>query len=107
MSPDAHNPDTEMPPAANSGVTIPVAVQDQRPGLTVSVCSIVAGAVGFGVPILGMIASCAGIWLGVRGFRQGRARNYTPSMICGIIGISLAGLSIVYWVSAILFESYR
>lgn|SRR5271154_7199120 len=107
MSPEAHNPDTEMPPAENSTGTNPVAVQNQQPGLIVSVCSIVAGVVGFGVPILGMIASCIGIWLGVKGVRQGRAANYTPSTICGVIGISVAGLSIVYWVSAVLFESYR
>jgi hypothetical protein len=63
--------------------------------------------VGFGVPVLGMIASCVGIWLGIVGFRQGRATNYSPSIICGIIGISFGGLSIVYWMSVILFESYR
>ena len=96
-----------MPPAENSTGTNPVAVQNQQPGLIVSVCSIVAGVVGFGVPILGMIASCIGIWLGVKGVPQGRAANYTPSTICGVIGISVAGLSIVYWVSAVLFESYR
>jgi hypothetical protein len=107
MSPDELNPETEAPRAANSAVTNPAAVQNQQPGLAVSVCSIVAGVVGFSIPILGMIASCVGIWLGVRGFRQGRAGNYTPNIICAIIGMFLSGLSIVYWVSAILFESYR
>ena len=107
MSLEAHDPDTETPPAASSVDTNPVALHGQQPGLIVSVCSIVAGVVGFAVPILGMIASCVGIWLGIWGFRQGRARSYAPSVICGIIGISLAVLSIVYWVSTILFESYR
>ena len=107
MSPEAHNPETKAPRAANSAVTDPAAVQNQQPGLVISICSIGAGVVGFGIPILGMIASCIGIWLGVRGFRQGRAGNYTPSIICAIIGIFLSGLSIIYWVSAILFESYH
>jgi hypothetical protein len=96
-----------MPPAANGVVSTPAAVQHPRPGLIAGVGSIVAGVIGFGVPVLGMIASCVGIWLGVRGFRQGRAANQPPGMICGIIGISISGLSIVYWVSALLFESYR
>src|SRR5277367_2480886 len=107
MSPEAHDPDTGMLSAENGAGTNPVAIQNKQPGLIVSVCSIVAGVVGFGVPILGMIASCVGIWLGVKGVRQGRATNYTPSIICGVIGISVAGLSIVYWVSAVLFESYH
>jgi protein-S-isoprenylcysteine O-methyltransferase Ste14 len=107
MSPDAHNPETEAPRAANGAVTNPAAVQNQQPGLAVGVCSIVAGVVGFSIPVLGMIASCAGIWLGVRGFRQGRAGNYAPSIVCAIIGISLSGLGIVFWVTAVLFESYR
>ena len=107
MFPEAHNSETEAQRAANSAVTNPAAVQNQQPGLAVSVCSIVAGVVGFSIPILGMLASCVGIWLGVRGLRQGRARHYTRSIICAIVGIFLSGLSIVYWVSAILFESYR
>jgi hypothetical protein len=107
MSPEANDPDTGTPTAANSEVTTAAIAQNQQPGLIVSVCSMVAGVVGFGVPVLGMIAPCVGIWLGVTGFRQGRATNYTPSIICGIIGISLGGLSIVDWVSVILFESYR
>jgi hypothetical protein len=79
----------------------------QQPGLVASLCSIAAGLVGFGVPVLGMIASCAGIWLGIRGFRQGRAARYTPGMTCGIAGIAVSVLGIVYWVCAILFESYH
>jgi hypothetical protein len=107
MSPEAHNPKTEAPRAANNAVTNPAAAQNQQPGLAVSVSSIVAGVVGFSIPILGMIASCVGIWLGVRGFRQGRAGKYTPSIVCAIIGVFLSGLSIVFWVTVILFESYR
>jgi len=107
MSPEAHDPETEAPHAAGSAVTNPAAVQNQQPGLGVSICSIIAGVVGFSIPILGMIASCIGIWLGVRGFRQGRAGNYTPGIICAVIGIFLSVLSIVYWVSAVLFESYH
>jgi hypothetical protein len=107
MSPEAHDPDTGMLPAENGTGTNPAAVQNRQPGLIVSVCSLVAGVVGFSVPILGMIASCVGIWLGVKGVRQGRAATHTASIICGVIGISVSGLSIVYWVSAVLFESYR
>jgi hypothetical protein len=55
MSPDAHNPETEAPRAANSAVTNPAAVQNQQPGLAVSVGSIVAGVVGFS--IIGMFLS--------------------------------------------------
>jgi hypothetical protein len=107
MSPDAHNPKSEAPSAANSAVTNPAAAQNQQPGLAVGVCSIVAGVVGFSIPVLGMIASCVGIWLGVRGFQQGRAGNYTPGTTCAIIGLFLSGLGIVFWVIVILFESYR
>jgi hypothetical protein len=107
MSPEAHNPETGGPPAANSAVTDPAPAVNQQPGLAAGVCSIVAGVVGFSIPVLGMIASCIGIWLGVRGFQQGRAGNYAPGVICAIIGIFLSGLSIVFWVSAILFESYH
>jgi hypothetical protein len=79
----------------------------QQPGLVISLCSIAAGLIGFGVPALGMLASCAGIGLGIWGFRQGRAAHYTPSIACGIIGTSISVLSIVFWVCAILFESYH
>jgi hypothetical protein len=82
-------------------------IPSQQPGFVVSLCSVAAGLVGFGVPVLGMIASCAGIWLGIRGFRKGRAAHYTPSMTCGIGGIAVSVLGIVFWVCAILFESYH
>jgi hypothetical protein len=84
-----------------------VVAEKQQPGLVVSLCAIAAGLVGFGIPILGMIASCAGIGLGVWEFRQGRAAGYKPSAICGLIGIAISALSIVFWVCVVLFESYR
>jgi hypothetical protein len=77
------------------------------PGFVVSLCSIAAGLVGFGAPVIGMIASFAGIGLGVWGFRQGRAAHYTPSVTCGLIGITVSVLGIVFWVCVILFESYH
>jgi uncharacterized membrane protein HdeD (DUF308 family) len=82
-------------------------VKNEQPGLIAGVCSIVAGVTGFSVPVVGMIASCVGIWLGVSGFRRGRSASYRPSIICGIIGALVSILGIAYWVSAVLFESYR
>jgi hypothetical protein len=83
----------------------PTAVQNQ-PGLVLGLCSIVAGLIGFGVPVLGMIASLAGIGLGVWGFRRGLAARYTGGIACGIIGTVVSVLSIVFWVCVILLESY-
>ena len=88
--------------AVSTSKTLP-----KQPGFVVSLCSIAVGLIGFGVPVLGMLASCAGIGLGIWGFRQGRAAHYTPSIACGIIGTSISVLSIVFWVCAILFESYH
>ena len=85
----------------------PATVSPQQPGFVVSLCSIAAGLVGFGVPVLGLIASFAGIALGIRGFRQGRAAGYRPSAICGLIGMAASVLGIVFWVCVVLFESYR
>ena len=82
-------------------------VQQPLPGLIAGICSIVAGVIGFSIPVVGMVASCVGIWLGVKGIRQGRVANYRPSIICGISGLSISGLGIVFWVCVILFESYR
>ena len=76
------------------------AVQNPQPGLVVGLCSIAAGLIGFAVPVIGMIASLAGIRLGVWAFRQGHAARYAPSTICGLIGI-------VFWVCVVLFESYH
>jgi hypothetical protein len=90
----------------NTGPPVP-AVQQPLPGLIAAICSIVAGVVGFMVPVLGMVASCVGIWLGVRGFRSGRAANYRPSVICASIGTVVSILGMVFWVCAVLFESYR
>lgn len=69
--------------------------------------SIVAGVIGFSIPVAGIVVSCVGIWLGIKGIRQGRAENYRPSIMCGISGLGIAGLGIVFWACAILFESYR
>src|SRR5271170_5525183 len=107
MPPEPNSPDPGTPPPLNAAVATPAAAQIQQPGLVVGLCSIAAGLIGFGVPVLGMIASCAGIWLGVRGFRQGRPMHYTPGIVCGLDGISVSILSMVFWVCAILFESYH
>jgi hypothetical protein len=107
MSPAAPGPNTGPPQAANGEVPAPVVVLKQQPGLVISLCSIAAGLIGFGVPVLGVLASCVGIGLGIWGVRQGRAAHYTPSIACGIIGTSISVLSIVFWVWAILFESYH
>jgi hypothetical protein len=96
-------PETNEPDTASSAAV----VQKPAPGLMAGICSIVAGVIGFSIPIAGIVVSCAGIWLGVKGIRQGRAENYRPSIICGISGLCIAGLGIVFWVCAILFESYR
>jgi hypothetical protein len=84
-----------------------VAAENPQPGLVAGLCSIAAGLVGFGVPVLGTIASCAGIGLGIWGFRQGRAAHYTRGAVCGLVGVSVSVLGIVFWVCAVLFESYR
>jgi hypothetical protein len=107
MSPEVDDPNTGTPPTAHVTLPTPVVALKPQPGLVVSLCSIAAGLIGFGVPVLGMLASCAGIGLGIWGFRQGRAAHYTPSIACGIIGTSISVLSIVFWVCAILFESYH
>ena len=77
------------------------------PGLIAGIGSIVAGVIGFSIPVLGMAVSCAGIWLGIKAIRNGRAARYSTSTTCGIIGASISVLGIVYWVCAVLFESYR
>ncbi len=84
-----------------------MAAQQQQPGLVVSLCAIAVGLVGFGVPILGMIASCVGIGLGIWGFRQGRVGSYTTGIVCGLVGIAVSVLGIVFWVCVVLFESYH
>ena len=85
----------------------PEPAQTQQPGLIAGICSIVAGAVGFGVPILGMLASCVAIGLGIAAIRQGRRAKHRSSVVCGVVGTVLGPLGIVYWVCVILFESYR
>jgi hypothetical protein len=107
MPSDEPGPDTEAPPTAIGDVTSLTAAQNKQPGLILSLCSIAAGLVGFGVPITGMLASFVGIGLGVWAFRQGRLAHYTPSAVSGIAGILVSVLSIVYWVCVVLFESYH
>ena len=91
MPPEAHNPDA--------------AVQKPLPGLIAGIGSIICGMFGFGVPVLGMVAACIGIWLGIRAIQQGRVGGYMTSVVCGAIGITVSALSIVFWVCAVLFES--
>jgi len=77
------------------------------PGLIAGIGSIVAGVIGFSIPVLGMVVSCVGIWLGIRAMRAGRAARYSTSTTCGIIGTGVSVVGIAFWVCAILFESYR
>jgi hypothetical protein len=107
MSPEVDDPDSGTLPAAHGTVATPAAVLKQQPGLVISLCSIAAGLIGFGVPVLGMLASCAGIGLGIWGFRQGRAAHYPRSIVCGIAGISVSVLSFVFWPYVMLSSSYH
>jgi hypothetical protein len=95
-----------MGEANKPGLSRPVA-PNQQPGMFASIGSIVAGVIGFSLPVVGMAASCIGIWFGVVGIWRGRAAKYRPSVVCGIVGIVVDGLGIVFWVCVILFESYR
>jgi hypothetical protein len=106
-APEPNDPATRTPPPPHGAIATPAATQNQQPGLVFGLCSIAAGLIGFSVPVLGMIASCAGIWLGVRGFHQGRPTRYIPGVVCGLVGVCLSILGIVLWVCAILFESYH
>ena len=99
MPPFPQGPFPQVPDP--DGVTRPA------PGLIAGIGSIVAGVIGFAIPVLGMAVSCAGIWLGIKAIRNGRAARYSTSTTCGIIGASISVLGIVYWVCAVLFESYR
>lgn len=85
----------------------PAAISPQQPGLVIGLCSIAAGLIGFGVPVVGMIASLAGIGLGIWAFRQGRRARYRRGLICGLAGMVLSVLSIAFWVCVVLFESYH
>lgn len=105
MSPEP--PDPDAPPLPAPTALADEAVQTPAPGLIAGIGSIVTAVIGFGVPVLGMVASCVGIWLGITAVRRGRSTRYNPSVTCGVIGISLAVLGIVFWVCVVLFESYR
>jgi len=107
MSPEVDDPNTGTPPTAHVTVPTPVVALKQQPGLVISLCSIAAGLMGFGVPVLGMLASCVGIGLGIWGFRQGRAAHYRRSIVCGIAGISVSVLSFVFWPYVMLSSSYH
>ena len=84
-----------------------MAVPSQQPGFIIGLCSIAAGLIGFGVPVVGMLGSLAGIGLGIWGFRLGRPAHYPRSITCGLIGVTLSVLSIVFCVCVVLFSSYR
>jgi hypothetical protein len=87
--------------------TTPEAAPKQQPGLVVSLCSIAVGLIGFGVPVVGMLASLAGIGLGIWGFRLGRIARYPRGTVCGIAGISISILSFVFWPYVMLSSSYH
>jgi len=106
MSAETNGPDPEVHPVP-SGMAPPAAVRPAPPGLIAGVGSIISGVVGFGVPVLGILVACLGIGLGVLAIRQARRASGRSSPICGITGISLSVLSIVFWVCAVLFESYH
>jgi hypothetical protein len=107
MLPETRGPDPPMPPAANGEFAAPVAAVKYQPGLVVSLCSIATGLVGFGVPVVGMLASLAGIGLGIWGFRLGRAARYPRSIVCSVTGISISVLSFVFWPYVMLSSSYH
>ena len=81
--------------------------QTPAPGLIAGISSIVAGVIGFCIPVLGMAVSCVGIWLGIKAIRNGHAAHYSTSITCGVIGAVISVLGIVFWICAFLFESYR
>ena len=99
MPPETDDPDAAAPPAPND--------PPPRPGLFFAIASIVAGVIGFAIPVVGMAVACIGIWFGIKAIRQARASSDKPGLTCGIVGLSLCLLSIVYWICAVLFESYR
>ena len=77
--------------------------QNLQPGLIGAVCSIVAGVLGFIIPVLGIIGSGVGLWLGIKALKIGQMSKYNPTTICGVIGIAIAGLAIFYWILSIVF----
>ena len=104
MSPE---PDTGAPPPSRGVMTPAGAVQKPLPGLISAIGAITCGVFAFGVPVMGMVAACIGIWLGIRAIRQGRVGGYMTSIVCGAVGITISTLSIVFWVCVVLFESYH
>lgn len=106
MSNEANGPDAEAR-SLSSGIAPPASVPVSQPGLIAGVGSIICGLIGFGIPVLGILVACVGIWLGVLAILRARRTAARSSMICGIAGISLSVLGIVYWVCVVLFESYH
>jgi hypothetical protein len=104
MFSEAQKPDT--PPGANGDLPASTALPNQ-PGFVVGLCSIAAGLVGFGMPVVGMLVSCIGIGLGIWAFRKGRAAHYRRSIVCGIAGIVLSVLSFVFWPYVMVASSYH
>jgi hypothetical protein len=97
----AHEPDTP-PDEVRTSIALP-----NQPGFLISLCSIAAGLVGFGMPVVGMLVSCVGVGLGIWALRRGRAAHYRRSVVCGIVGISLSVLSFVFWPYVIVTSSYH
>ena len=107
MSPKAHDPETAVTPPSHKAVNPAEDAKKPLPGMIAGIGSIIAGVLAFCIPIVGMVAACVGIWLGILAVRQGRAGRYMRSVVCGAIGIAMSALSIVYWVCVVLFESYH
>ena len=106
MSNETNGPNAEAR-SVSSGIAPPAAVSTSQPGMIAGIGSIICGLIGFGIPVLGILVACVGIWLGVLAVLRARRTMARSSTICGIAGISLSVLSIVYWVCVILFESYH
>jgi hypothetical protein len=106
MSNETDRPDAEAQ-SVSSDSAPPAAVQKSQPGLISGIGSILCGLIGFGIPVLGILVAGVGIWLGILAILQARRTAARSSTICGIIGIALSALCIVFWVCAILFESYH
>lgn len=80
-----------------SGVAVPVSV---KPGGTASlVCGILAAALGFFIPIAGLVLGIIAIVQAKKWPGSGKAK---AGRICGIIGIVLAALSFILGIVAML-----
>jgi hypothetical protein len=97
----AHEPDT--PPGANGDLPTSIALPNQ-PGFVICLCSIAVGLAGFSFPLL---PSCVGLGLGIWGFRKGCAAHYRRSIVCGIVGISVSVLTLLFWPYVMVMSSYH